>query len=158
MEIISTQKFLRVSPKKLRSVVYLIKKLTPVRSVEVLPFIGKKASDPLRKAIMTAIANAKNKGISDTDLIFKEIQIGEGPRLKRGRAVSRGRWHPYKRRTSHIRVVLETREQKLEKTIEKDKTDKPIEKPDVNLQAKKVKDEPKKEKEIIKEKGKEIKS
>jgi len=43
-------------------------------------------------------------------LIFKEIQIGEGPRLKRGQAASRGRWHAFKHRMAHIRVVLTTKE------------------------------------------------
>ena len=52
--------------------------------------------------------HAKNQGVSETDLVFKEIQIGEGPRLKRGKAASRGSWHPFKKRMSHIRVVLIT--------------------------------------------------
>lgn len=108
MEIIATQKFLLMSPKKIRPVADIVKKLSPIKAIEVLPFIGKKAAEPLAKVIKTAIGNAVQKGYSADDLKFKEIQIGEGPRLKRGRPVSRGRWHPYKRRMSHIRVVLET--------------------------------------------------
>jgi large subunit ribosomal protein L22 len=106
MEYQSTQKFVRVSPTKIRPVVFLIKKMNPVQAVKVLPFIGKSASEPLMKVIMTALANARQVGVADTDLVFKEIQIGEGPRLKRGRAGSRGRVKPYKKRMSHIRVVL----------------------------------------------------
>jgi large subunit ribosomal protein L22 len=48
-------------------------------------------------------------------LIFKEIQINEGPSFKRWRAGSRGRIKPYKRRTSHIRVVLEAKESNKKK-------------------------------------------
>lgn len=116
MEFISTQKFLRISPKKARVVVFAIKKLTPAQALSVLPFVGKKAAEPLAKVIKTAIANAKQKEVSPETLVFKEIQIGEATRLKRGRAGGRGRWKPYKRRMSHIRVVLETKAKKEEKS------------------------------------------
>ena len=109
MEFISTQKFVLTSPRKLREVVYMIKKLKPGEAVQKLPYAGKRAAEPLRKVVMTAIANAKQKDVSEENLIFKEIQIGEGPRLKRFRAGARGRAKPYKKRMSHIRVVLETK-------------------------------------------------
>ena len=104
----SVQKYLIDSPRKLRAVVALIKKMRPIDAIEKLPFASRRAAGDLSKVIKSAIANAKVQGVSDTDLIFKEIQIGEGPRLKRGNAASRGRWHPFKHRMSHIRVVLTT--------------------------------------------------
>lgn len=106
MEIIATQKYLLMSPKKIRVVADMARKLKPAVAIETLPFTGKIASEPLIKVIKSAIATAKAKGINEADLIFKEIQIGEGPRLKRGRPVSRGQWHPIKKRMAHIRVVL----------------------------------------------------
>ena len=105
---IATQKYLLESPRKIRLVVPLIKKMKPVEAVEKLPFVQKRAAGDLAKVIKSAIANAKAQGVSDADLVFKEIQIGEGPRLKRGRAASRGMWHPFKKRMAHIRVVLTT--------------------------------------------------
>ncbi|MBI4153536.1 50S ribosomal protein L22 [Candidatus Woesebacteria bacterium] len=108
MEFIATQKFLLMSPKKIRPIASVARKLAPARAIEVLPFTGKKAALTIVKVIKTAIANANQKGISPDELTFKEIRVSEGPRLKRGRPVSRGRWHPYRRRMSHIRVVLET--------------------------------------------------
>lgn len=103
---VSTQKYLIVSPKKVRDVVALIKKLKPTEAIQKLEFTRKRSSELLIKVIKTAIGQAKIQGVSDTDLVFKEIQVFEGPRLKRGRPVSRGRWHPYKKRMSHIKVVL----------------------------------------------------
>ena len=91
----------------------MVNKMNANEAVEKLPFVGKRASEPLRKAIMTAIANAKQKNINISDLVIKEIQINEGPRIKRWRAGSRGRVKPYKRRMSHIRVVLETKSEAL---------------------------------------------
>lgn len=114
MEIKAEQKFLRMSPRKVRLLVDLIKKLKPLAAIEILPLIGKRAAEPVAKVIKQAVANAKEKGIDGADLIFKEIQVGEGPVLKRGRPVSKGRWHPIKKRMSHIRVVLTTRNTKLQ--------------------------------------------
>ena len=116
MEIVAVQKFIVTSPRKLRVVASFVKKMKPREAVEKLPFVGKRAEEPLRKVIQAALANAKDRGVSESDLVFKEVQVNEGPRLKRGRPVSRGQWHPIKRRMSHIRVVLQT--------VEKEKTEK----------------------------------
>ncbi|KKU09336.1 MAG: 50S ribosomal protein L22 [Candidatus Woesebacteria bacterium GW2011_GWB1_45_5] len=104
----ATQKYLIMSPRKIRLVTALIKKMKPVEAVEKLPFVQKRSGLEIAKVIKNALASARNAGITDTDLVFKEIQVNEGPRLKRGRAASRGRWHPFKRRMSHIRIVLTT--------------------------------------------------
>ena len=109
MEFKSEQKHLLLSPRKIRPVVDVIKKLTPVKALDVLPFVKKRASEFLFKVIKSALANAVQKGADVNSLIFKEIQIGEGPRLKRGNPVSRGRWHPIKKRMSHIKVILMTK-------------------------------------------------
>lgn len=102
----ATQKYLIMSPRKIRPVVAVIKKMKPADAVAKLPFVQRRAGAEIAKVIKAAMSNAKNQGVSETDLIIKEIQIGEGPRLKRGIAASRGRWHPLKKRMSHIRVVL----------------------------------------------------
>ena len=119
MDIISTQKYLVSSPRKIREVARLIKKLNPREAIDMLPFVGRRAYLPLKKVIATALANAKQTGVADeTTLAFKEIQIGEGPRLKRWQAGARGRAKPYKRRMAHIRVVLTTKEVGLSRGIE----------------------------------------
>lgn len=109
MEFKSEQKYLILSPRKIRPVVEVIKKMTPIKALEKLPFIKKRASEFILKVIKSALANASQKGVNAEDLIFKEIQIGEGPRLKRGQPVSRGRWHPVKKRMSHIKIILESK-------------------------------------------------
>jgi large subunit ribosomal protein L22 len=128
----ATQKYLIMSPRKLRLVVGLIKKMKPAEAIEKLPFATRRAAGDLAKVIKSALSNAKAQGVSETDLVFKEIQIGEGPRLKRGKAASRGRWHPFKHRMSHIRVILTTikkEEEKIksEKAVTEKKTDKKVE-------------------------------
>jgi large subunit ribosomal protein L22 len=109
MLYLAEQKFLLISPKKVRPVANMAKKLSPVKALESLPFAGGKAGEVLRKVIASAVANAKAKGVSEENLFFKEILVNEGPRLKRGMAGAHGRWKPFKRRMSHIRVVLESK-------------------------------------------------
>jgi large subunit ribosomal protein L22 len=110
MEVKAVQKFIRMSPKKIRVVADVARGMKPRDAIERLPFLGKKAGEPIIGVLKAALANAKVKGLDEQSLVIKELMVGEGPRLKRGRPVSRGRWHPYKRRMSHIRVVLESRE------------------------------------------------
>lgn len=125
MEIRATQKYYITSPRKLREVVALIKKLTPQDASERLPFVAKKAALPLKKVLDSAIANARQREINVEDLAFKEIQISQGPKLKRWRAGARGRAKPYTRRMSHIRVVLETTGKTAPKASKKAKGVKP---------------------------------
>ena len=122
MEIKSEQKHLILSPRKIRPVVDVIKKMTPIKALDTLPFIKKRASEYLFKVVKSALANAVQRGIDVNSLIFKEIQVGEGPRLRRGQPVSRGRWHPIKKRMSHIRIVLTTKRVNVEnKNVKLDK-------------------------------------
>ncbi len=108
MEVKAEVKYIRTSPRKIRLVVGAIKELTPQKALEYLKFANKRAAKPLSKIIQSAIANAKNNfGLKPENLSFKEIQVGEGPTLKRWRAVSRGRAHPIMKRTSHIKIILE---------------------------------------------------
>ena len=58
------------------------------------------------KTVSSAIANAKQKGIEETGLRFKTIEIMGGPAIKRFNAVSRGQAHAYKKRMTHIRIIL----------------------------------------------------
>ena len=110
MEFVAVQKFIHMSPTKIRQVVWAVRNLPPYEAVEKLPEISRRAAVPLQKVIKSALSNAVSLGANEKNLIFKEIQVNEGPRLKRWRAASRGRAAPYVKKMSHIRVVLETKE------------------------------------------------
>lgn len=149
MEFKAVQKYVRVSPKKLRYVSYLLKNMTPSDAILRLPFIGKRGAEPILKAVKAAVANAKQKGVSEKDLIFKEIQINEGPRLKRWRAGSRGRAKPYVRAMSHIRVVVDSNI--VEKESVESKKESTKEAREVK-EVKKLTSEKKEKKEVVKKK------
>lgn len=108
MEIKAQSKYLRISPRKLLLVSKAIKGLSLKEALENLAFFPKRGAFPLLKTLKSAIANAKNNfKLKEEQLKIKSIEILKGPSLKRWRAVSKGRAHPYKRRMSHIKVILE---------------------------------------------------
>lgn len=109
MIIKAEQKYLRTSARKLRLVADMVREIgSPRTALEYLVHIDKRAALPLVKVLKQAMANAKNNaGIKEDELKIKEITVNEGPFYKRFRPVSRGRAHSIKKRTSHIRVVLE---------------------------------------------------
>jgi len=106
MKFIHTQKYIRISPTKVRPVVEMIREMPPEEAIEKLPYITKRGALPIEKVLKAAVANAKEQGVQVQDLKIEEIQVGDGPRIKRGRPVSRGRSHPIIKRMCHIRVVL----------------------------------------------------
>jgi large subunit ribosomal protein L22 len=100
----TTQKNINSSPRKLRLVADMIRKMSPEQAIETLSFTQNVAAVPLRKAILTAVANAGGA----PGLQFKSIEINEGLKMRRvliGTA-GRGRSRPWRKRYSHIKIVL----------------------------------------------------
>jgi len=104
MNYTSVQKNLGHSPRKLRLVADMVRKMSPERAILTLQFTNRAAAPDLAKAIKTALANVAGK----SNLSFRTLEINEG--LKLGRMLigtaGRGRSRPFKKRFSHIRVVL----------------------------------------------------
>lgn len=106
MEYQATGKYIRTSNRKLLPIAREIKKLSPASALMHLSALPKRAADPLREVLASAVANAKNKQVKVEDLQIKHIDILKGPAMKRWRAVSRGQAHAYKKHMAHIHVVL----------------------------------------------------
>ena len=106
MDYQATAKYVRVAPRKLRLVADSIRRLTPVRALLQLSQVTKRGGIPLSLVIESAIANAKQKNANTEALRFKMIEIMGGPVMKRWHAVSKGTAHAYKKRMTHIRIVL----------------------------------------------------
>lgn len=104
MEFITIQKNITSSPRKLRLVAGMVRKMDPYAALDVLQFTTNGAARPLAKAIKTVVANAGSK----EGLVFKSIEINEGLKMRRYRVgtAGRGRGRPYKKRTSHIKIIL----------------------------------------------------
>src|SRR6056297_225207 len=107
MEVKAKAKNIRVSPKKARLVVDLIRGMKAGEALDQLNFINKKAVLPLSKLINSGIANALNNyDLSRDNLYIKEIKVDEGRTLHRYRPRAYGRATPIRKRFSHINLVL----------------------------------------------------
>lgn len=111
MEITAVSRSVRISPRKVRLVADAVSKMPIDKAITALAVIKKRGAVALAKTLKSALANAVNNAKLDKqNLIISNIDITEGPSLKRYHPSTRGRIHPYKKRSSHIRVVLKEKE------------------------------------------------
>lgn len=106
MEVQTIQKYIHTSPRKLRLVADMVRKLTPDVGLNILRLTPKAAASDLAKAIETVLANGKQKGLDMSKITFKQLEINESMKMRRFRAGTRGRAKPYKKRMAHIKIVL----------------------------------------------------
>lgn len=111
MEARATAKYVRVSPRKARLVIDLIRGKPAGEALNVLRFAKQKAALPIRKALESAIANAEHNYDMDPDaLIVSQARVDEGPVLRRLNMRARGMADIMRRPTCHITVVVKERE------------------------------------------------
>lgn len=100
-------KYLRVSPQKARQVVDLIRGKDVSTSQTLLTHVNKGSTGKILKALNSAVSNAKQKGLTEDQLVVSKITATSGPMWKRFRAASFGRATPILRRTTHITIELD---------------------------------------------------
>ncbi len=104
-------RFVRVTPTKARRVVDLIRGLHVEEARRVLDHTPRGASRVVRKVLDSAVANAEhNRQLDPSTLFVARAYVDEGPTLKRFRPRALGRAYRIRKRTSHITVIVETRE------------------------------------------------
>ncbi|MER7543616.1 50S ribosomal protein L22 [Actinomadura monticuli] len=112
MEARAQARYIRVTPRKARRVVDLIRGLPAAEAQAVLRFAPQAASEPVGKVLASAIANAEHNFKLDSDtLVVSRAWVDEGPTLKRFRPRAQGRAYRINKRTSHITVVVESRDE-----------------------------------------------
>lgn len=119
MEVITEAKYIRISPKKVRTISGQLKSMPVTVALEKVRFMNKKSSVALTKALKLALADAiHNFKLTESGLTIKSVEVNGGPSLKRFTARSRGMGHPILKRSSHIRIILtdEVKETKMQKS------------------------------------------
>ncbi|OLT38585.1 50S ribosomal protein L22 [Actinomadura sp. CNU-125] len=112
MEARAQARYIRVTPRKARRVVDLIRGLPAAEAQAVLRFAPQAAGEPVGKVLASAIANAEHNFKLDSDtLVVSRAWVDEGPTLKRFRPRAQGRAYRINKRTSHITVVVESRDE-----------------------------------------------
>lgn len=107
MEIKASINDLRMSPRKVRLVIDLVRKMPVDKAISQLKFANKLAAGPVIKMIESAIANGVNTyGLDRNNLFIKEIRSDEGTTLKRWMPKAHGRATVIRKRGAHVKVVL----------------------------------------------------
>jgi len=121
MQVKASLKYLHISPRKVRLVTDLVRNMDVKEAETQLKFLNKRAAEPVFKLLNSAIANALNSfNLEKDNLFISSIQVSGGPPFKRWRPRAMGKAAPIMKRTSHIDLIIETKEEtKTKKKKEK---------------------------------------
>lgn len=123
MEAKAVEKYLSMSPRKVKYIIDMVKDKKVEEAMDILTFTHRQAAGAVKKAIQSASANAmenfKEYKVSQEDLFIKEIFVTEGPSLKRFKPRARGKADRILKRSSHITVFVTDGKDKA--TVEKER-------------------------------------
>ncbi len=102
--------FQRISPRKARVVVNMVRGRNAAEALQLLEFTPKAGAPIVKKVLASAVANARQKGASDVDgLVISKATVDQGPNshLRRWRPRAQGRATPIVKGVSHIAIELD---------------------------------------------------
>jgi len=99
----------RQAPRKVRLVASLIKGKSATQAITELDFLAKRAGLPIKKLLLSAVANAKQSGADIENLFIKELRVDKGITMKRMMPAAMGTGHRINKRTSHLNILLAER-------------------------------------------------
>lgn len=109
---IATLRNVPTSPRKMRQVADAIRGLEVEKALGILQFSTRHTSLPMRKLLLSAIANweAKNEGkkADESKLVVKTIQVDEAKGLRRMLPAPQGRAYRMKKRSNHVTLIVDT--------------------------------------------------
>ena len=100
-------RYMRVSPVKVRQVIDLICGKDVNTSLAILTHIPRGSTRMINKVLVSAIDNAKQKGLSENQLYISKIRADQGPSWRRYRSAAFGRATPISKKTTHLTIELE---------------------------------------------------
>jgi large subunit ribosomal protein L22 len=116
MEAKAVAKNISMSARKVRLVVDQIRGRSVNEAYAILQHSKKAAAEPVSKTLRSAVANAQYRAQEDGDVLdvdtlhVREAFVDEGATLRRWRARAMGRASPIRKRTSHITLIVDTKE------------------------------------------------
>lgn len=111
MEARAVLRYAKVSPIKARQVLRIIRGMKAGDALYQLRFIPKKSARIVESVLRSALANAEQKGMDLDKLYIKKAVADEGPMYKKWFPRAHGRATMIRKRTSHITLVLEVKEE-----------------------------------------------
>lgn len=112
----------RISPKKARLVMNLVKGKNALNALDILKNTNKKSATLVHSLVKSAIDSAKNKDYKEDELIIVESIAQEGRRMKRFFIRARGRSAKYQKRMSHLKISLGKQEKDVKTKGKKSET------------------------------------
>lgn len=111
----------RQSPRKVRLVAHAVKGKSVEQAEVELSYMPKRAADPIKKLIKSAVANAAKDGVETAHLVIKNIEVNQGLVMKRFMPRAMGVAKPIRKKMSHVTVALEEKgtEKKVKKASKK---------------------------------------
>lgn len=111
MQTEAKSKYIRMSPRKIKRVLDLVRGKRVDQALDMLHFTPKVAAVPIEKTIRSAVANLGNieegQRVDLSQIFIVDAFVNQGPTLKRFRPMSMGRAGKIRKRTSHLTIVLE---------------------------------------------------
>ncbi|MCS7307254.1 MAG: 50S ribosomal protein L22 [Aquificaceae bacterium] len=111
MEARAVLRYAKVSPTKARQVLRVIQGMKAGDALYQLRFVPKKSARIVEGVLRSALANAEQKGMDLDKLYIKKAVADEGPMYKKWLPRAHGRATPMRKRTSHITILLEEKEE-----------------------------------------------
>lgn len=112
MTAIARLKNIPTSPRKMRTVVDLIRGKRVSYALNELKFQPKVGAKYLEKLLLSAVANWQNKNenesLEEADLFVKSISVDGGKVLKRLRTAPQGRGHRIRKRSNHVTIIVDS--------------------------------------------------
>jgi len=109
------------SPRKMRLVADMIRGMEVNQALDVLKYSSKEASRRVEKLLLSAIANwqAKNEGVrlEESELYVSRIMVDSGRILKRLRPAPQGRAHRIRKRSNHVTIYVDSKENVVEENL-----------------------------------------
>jgi len=100
-------RYMRVSPVKVRQVIDLIRGKDVSTSLAILTHVPKGSTGMINKVLVSAIGNAKQKGLSEEQLFISKIRADQGPSWRRFRSAAFGRATGIAKKTTHLTIELD---------------------------------------------------
>ena len=106
----ASHKYARISPRKARLLMDLVRGRDVEDAITLLRFSKKRASGMVEKVIRSAVANANEQDVAPRNTLFvAEARVDAGPVIKRFQPKDRGKAYPIMKRTSHLEIALDER-------------------------------------------------
>lgn len=122
MEAIAKLNNVPTPPRKMRLVANMIRGRKVSEALNMLKFEAKQGAPKMEKLLLSAIANWQERNedarLEDADLFVKEVRVDGGRMLKRLRPAPQGRAHRIRKRSNHITLVVDSRNEVEETTTD----------------------------------------